>query len=109
MVDYALTTTGGNGIGSSHSPNADAGYGIFRGLSTARKCMAGNHLKPPVRVLSAPYQGLTNMHTKTLKLRIKDKHASVLSTMARDVKRDVNAAKNILRRGLATLEVGALA
>ena len=42
---------------------------------------------------------------KTLKIRVKDKHASVLRRMARDV----NAAKNIARFGLATLAEGASA
>ena len=40
---------------------------------------------------------------KTLKIRVKDKHASVLRRMARDV----NAAKNIARFGLESLAVGA--
>lgn len=40
---------------------------------------------------------------KTLKIRVKDKHASVLRRIARDV----NAAKNIARFGLESLAVGA--
>lgn len=40
---------------------------------------------------------------KTLKIRVKDKHAGVLRRMSRDV----NAAKNIARFGLESLAVGA--